>query len=96
MPSLYLKNEYPFLFRVCSKDVECSMDSPEHYRSHGHDRFYVDICAFDYRYYNAEWACDDRIGKNPLTLDLDIIREDHEFGSEAEALGFIRDWWKTQ
>lgn len=97
MASLYTGNLYPFLYRVCSADVNCDMTTSVHFREHGtQDKFIVYIGLFDYKYGDMEWACDEKIGKSPLVPDLDLVKEEYEFNTQVEALSFIRDWWKKQ
>lgn len=57
--------------------------------------FCVHIASHDYKAYNSKWMDDDAFGNNVWRPDPDIAHESYFFKTEAEAIEFIRNWWRT-
>jgi hypothetical protein len=48
----------------------------------------------DYAVVNTAWMNDPALPEDRvLRIDVDLQSEQHEFSSEADALGWIQDWW---
>lgn len=60
------------------------------------DIWVVKIAKYDYSLYNSEWMCDPILGNACLIPSVDLTEDQHVFYSEAEALEFIKNWWKNQ
>ena len=84
--------KYPFLFR--KPPAQCRTTPEEWASADGADHYFVYIAkSFNYTSYDSSWMCEENLGDFCLTPDLDICDEVHEFGTEEEALRFIREWW---
>lgn len=61
------------------------------------DRWYVAIAAsIDYVIYNSHWMSCSALGDRCLVPDVDLRKSLHRFSSEADAIAFVRDWWKER
>ncbi len=81
---------YPFLFLKSPHDL----DDLSHVKV---DKWYVKVAkCFDYVGYDSSWMACEHLGNHCLIPDVDLCdTEDvHEFSSEAEAMEFIRQWWR--
>lgn len=85
---------YPFLFMVYDHESEDPVGVNSNLKP---KRWIVLISVADGVYYNTDWMDDPSLPNNfTLIPDVDIVREEHYFYSEIEALIFIKKWWASQ
>jgi hypothetical protein len=82
---------YPFLYAVCNEKSKID-------NSIKIDHFVVVIAEyFDYTYANTDWTDNPELpGGHTWQASLNIRESQHLFKTEAEALDFIKGWWKKQ
>ena len=76
---------YPFLFGVLGENDKIAK--------------YVVVLATDcdYTYASTDWMNDPRLPDGrTLGISIDLFTERFEFDTEAEAISFIKEWWKLQ
>lgn len=80
----------PFIFYPSKNDIG------ENYTGNGVGIVtIVKIAITDTRVYDANWMDDKRIGNHPLVPDIDLTLAEKVFGSEQEAIDWVREWWMT-
>ena len=79
---------YPFMFCVREADAL------------GHDietkRVVVLIADYDLAPKNTAWMGVPTLADGAWVPDVDLVKEEHDFATEREALLFIRNWWARQ
>lgn len=80
---------YPFLFwKVETDHLGCPV-------SGGREHFHVIIAkCIDYESYNSSWM-ENELGDLCFVPDVDLSQSHHQFDTEAEAVEFIRQWWRN-
>ena len=56
----------------------------------------VIIASYGLVFADCQWMNDPRLDENTLVPSVDLSKEEHLFATEAEALGFIKQWWARQ
>ena len=76
---------YPFLFAILGEDDKIA-------------KYVVEIAdCCDYTFARTAWMCDPWLPEDKtLAISIDLAAEVFEFNTEAEALSFVKEWWKRQ
>lgn len=59
------------------------------------DQYFVKIAIQDYVAYDSKWMCDPHLRNWCLISDVGQVKETHSFNTEADAIEFIRRWWRN-
>ena len=84
----------PFLFFV---PADYSFTGQKQSSNPEQKDYWIVIVALirDYKVYDAAWMNDPKLPANQtLVPDVALEESSHKFYSEAEAVAFIREWWR--